>query len=98
MSIKDGEDHGEKIFSFKEPIMTFRKDQVRKSCRHRCKGIYASPCQVLKSGLGNMCLLSFAGKFTRLQILNGPANRSHSPEILWKAATRSQSQAGRRVT
>ena len=26
MSIKDGEDHGEKIFSFKEPIVTSRKD------------------------------------------------------------------------
>lgn len=30
MSIKDGEDHGEKIFSFKEPIVTSRKDPSAK--------------------------------------------------------------------
>ena len=31
MFIKDGEDHGEKILSFKQPLVTFRKDPSAKT-------------------------------------------------------------------
>lgn len=73
MSIKDGEDHGEKdIFFQKEPIVNFQKgSKCEKSCRHRCRDLCLS-LPVVKSGLGNIYSVLLAN--LRVQILRRRAS------------------------
>ena len=63
LPVNNGEDHGERIFLFKEPRVTFRislsaaelKVQMQKDlCLSLLGGM---------SGLGNRCQASFAGRF-----------------------------------
>lgn len=68
LSIRGGEGHGEKIFPFKEPRVTFRIGPSAAELKAQMQRDLCLSLPEGMSGLGNRCQASFAGRFMRLHI------------------------------
>lgn len=89
LSLKDGEGHGERVFPFKEPRVTFRIDPNAAELEAQMQ---SDVCLSLLGHVGRrhhvpgqLCWQIHEGADSIQR--DGPANCSESPGVLWNSAT-----------